>query len=227
MGSDNLFKKRRQERKRRKHEFMTPKANSFLIVTEGKRTEPFYFKGMEKLIKEKIGGAIDVVEAPTIDIHGKGSSTGKLIELTEELVKKAKIMYQHIWVVFDKDDFEDFDEAIKLGENKGYEIAWSNQSFEYWLYLHFYYSDSALHRDKWNEKLDEIFKEYHLGEGYYKKNYEDIYNLVDTYDGVNMAIKNAKRRMAHFNESKDLPSKYDPGTKVHELVAQLKKYLDE
>lgn len=29
MGSDNLFKKRRQERKRRKHEFMTPKANSF------------------------------------------------------------------------------------------------------------------------------------------------------------------------------------------------------
>lgn len=123
MGSDNLFKKRRQERKRRKHEFMTPKANSFLIVTEGKRTEPFYFKGMEKLIKEKIGGAIDVVEAPTIDIHGKGSSTGKLIELTEELVKKAKIMYQHIWVVFDKDDFEDFDEAIKLGENKGYEIA--------------------------------------------------------------------------------------------------------
>ena len=84
-----------------------------------------------------------------------------------------------------------------------------------------------MHRAKWNEKLDEIFKEYHLGEGYYKKNYEDIYNLVDTYDGVNMAINNAKRRMAHFNESKDLPSKYDPGTKVHELVVQLKKYLDE
>lgn len=54
-----------------------------------------------------------------------------------------------------------------------------------------------------------------------------FYNLVDTYDGVNTAIKNAKRKMAHFNESKDLPSKYDPGTKVHELVAQLKKYLDE
>lgn len=54
-----------------------------------------------------------------------------------------------IWVVFDKDDFEDFDQAIKDGSKRGYTIAWSNQAFEYWLYLHFYYSDSALHREQW------------------------------------------------------------------------------
>ena len=54
MGSDDLFKKRRQKRKQRKHEFKTPKANSFLIVTEGERTEPLYFKGLQKLIKEKL-----------------------------------------------------------------------------------------------------------------------------------------------------------------------------
>ena len=35
MGSDDLFKKRRAERQQRKHEFKIPKANSFLIVTEG------------------------------------------------------------------------------------------------------------------------------------------------------------------------------------------------
>lgn len=59
-----------------------------------------------------------------------------------------------------------------------------------------------------------------------EKNYEDIYKLVNSYDGVNTAIKNAKRRMADFNDKKDLPSKYDPGTKVHELLIELKKYLD-
>ena len=226
MGSDDLFKKRRKQRKQRKHEFKNPKANSFLIVTEGERTEPLYFKGLQKLIKEKIGGTVDVVEVPIIDVFGEGSSTGKLIEITERIVKEAKIIYQNVWVVFDKDDFEDFDEAIKAGENKGYKIAWSNQSFEYWLYMHFYYSDAALHRDEWNKKLDEIFSEYSLGDGLYKKNYEDIYNILDSFGGVNTAIKNARRRMADFDEKKDLPSKYDPGTKVHELVIELKKYLD-
>lgn len=227
MGSDDLFKKRREERKQRRHEYKTPKANSFLIVTEGERTEPLYFKGIQKLIKEKVGGIIDVVETPLIDIHGEGCSTEKLIDITEKLVKEAGIIYQNIWLVFDKDDFEDFDQAIEDAANKGYKIAWSNQSFEYWLYLHFHYSDSALHRDIWNEKLNDIFKQYQLGNGTYQKNYEDIYNLVNSFDGMNTAIKNAKRRMVSFRDGVDKPSEYDPGTMVYKLVQELKVYLDE
>lgn len=73
MGSDDLFKKRREDRKKRKYEFRKAKANSFLIVTEGKCTEPYYFKGLQKLIKEKIGGMVDVVEVPVIDIYGEGN----------------------------------------------------------------------------------------------------------------------------------------------------------
>ncbi len=227
MGSDDLFKKRRKEREQRRHEYKTPRANSYLIVTEGERTEPLYFKGIEKQIKDKIGGRVDVIAAPMIEIHGEGSYTEKLIELTERIVKKAGVIYQNIWVVFDKDDFEDFDRAIADGIEKGYKIAWSNQSFEYWLYLHFYYSDSALHREDWNEKLDEIFRRYHFGNGKYQKNYADIYNMVDSFDGVNTAIKNAKRRMAGFRNSFDKPSEYDPGTTVYELVQELKRYLEK
>lgn len=227
MGSDDIFKKRRQARKQRQYEYRTPKANSFLIITEGKRTEPLYFKGIQQLIRQKIGGNIEVVEAPLIDIHGKGCATGKLIEVTDQIVKQAKIIYQNVWVVFDKDDFEDFDQAIAEGTDKGYKVAWSNQSFEYWLYLHFCYNDSALHREKWTEKLDEIFKRYNLGEGKYQKNYEDIYQMVNIYDGVNTAIKNATRRMANFDKSRTKPSQYDPGTTVYKLVKELKRYLDE
>lgn len=227
MGTDDLFKKRREARKQRQHEIKTPKANSYLIVTEGKRTEPYYFNGLKRLIVDKIGGMVNVVELPSIDIHGEGSSTGKLIEVTEQLVKEAKVLYQNTWVVFDKDDFEDFDQAIKDGLNKGYNVAWSNQAFEYWLYLHFHYSDSALHRDEWNGKLDVIFKEYGLGNGTYQKNYEDIYNMVNCNDGVNTAIRNAKRRMADFNSSQEKPSEFDPGTMVYKLVEELKSYLDE
>lgn len=227
MGSDDLFKKRREARKKRKHEYKVPKANSFLIVTEGKRTEPLYFKGLQKLIKDKVGGMVDIVEIPIIDIHGEGCGTGKLVDLTEQIVKEAKIIYQNVWIVFDKDDFQDFDQAIKDGEAKGYRIAWSNQSFEYWLYLHFFYSDSALHRDVWVQKLNEVFAQYNIGNGIYQKNYPDIYQMVDSFDGVNTAIKNAKRRMDGFKEGIDTPSAYDPGTQVYKLVEELKVYLEE
>ncbi|MDE6055601.1 MAG: RloB family protein [Lachnospiraceae bacterium] len=226
MGSDDLFKKRRETRKQRQHEYKTPKANSFLIVTEGERTEPLYFKGLQKLIKEKVGGIVDIVEQPVIDIHGEGCSTNKLVEVTGRIVKDAKIMYQNVWVVFDKDDFEDFDKAVKEGTEKGYNIAWSNQSFEYWLYLHFNYNDSALHRHQWNEKLDELFKQKNLGNGTYQKNYENIYEMVDLYDGVNTAIKYAKRRMAEFEKGEYRPSECDPGTTVYRLVEELKRYLE-
>lgn len=227
MGTDDLFKKRREARKQRKFEYKQPRANSYLIVTEGKRTEPLYFKGMKKLIQDRIGGMVDVVELPVIDISGEGCSTGKLIEKTDEIVSKSKIMYQNIWVVFDKDDFEDFNQAIRDGISRGYKVAWSNQSFEYWLYLHFYYSDSALHREQWNEKLDEIFSQYNLGSGKYQKNYENIYELVNTYDGVNTAIGNANRRMSEFRSGRDKPSEFDPGTTVYMLVKELKRYMDE
>lgn len=75
--------------------------------------------------------------------------------------------------------------------------------------------------------IDEMFNQYDLGNGTYQKNYEDIYNMVNVYDGVNTAIKNAKRRMAEFTQGEYKPSDYNPGTTVYKLVEELKLYLDE
>lgn len=120
-----------------------------------------------------------------------------------------------------------FDEAIYLAQTKGYNVAWSNQSFEYWLYLHFNYSDSSLERHQWNEKLDGIFKSYGLGDGTYQKNYDNLFDLVNMYNGMDTAINNAKRRMAEYNPQTTSPSSYDPGTNVHELALQLRQYMYE
>ncbi|MGN0483331.1 MAG: hypothetical protein ACI4HI_07250 [Lachnospiraceae bacterium] len=46
------------------------------------------------------------------------------------------------------------------------------------------------------------------------------------YDGVDTAIKHAKRRMAQFEKGGYKPSQYDPGTTVYKLVEELKKNLD-
>lgn len=61
----------------------------------------------------------------------------------------------------------------------------------------------------------------------YQKNDADIFANADRYDGVNTAIKHAKRRMAEFDRTKRKPSEYDPGTTVYLLVEELKNYLDE
>lgn len=225
MGSDDLFKKRREARRQRNHDFRIPKANSYLIVTEGKCTEPNYFNGLKQKVLESVGGNLEVLEIPKIDIHGEGSSTEKLIQIAEEYVNKSKIIYQNIWVVFDKDDFLDFDDAISKGKSKGFKIAWSNQSFEYWLFLHFNYSDSDLHRHEWNEKLDVLFKDYGLSKNGYEKNNVDLYNLLDSIDGVQNAIKNAKRRMSEYKDEIK-PSEFAPGTTVHILVEELINYLN-
>lgn len=224
MGTDDLFKKKREARRQRESETKTPRANSFLIITEGEQTEPNYFKGIKEQIQIKMGGYISIEHKPTIEVQGEGMNTVSLVERTNEIVNRSKIMYQNVWIVMDKDDFAQFDEAIELAHKAGYKVAWSNQSFEYWLYLHFNYSDSALHRDQWCEKLSDIFHRNDIANGTYEKNDPKIYEYLNQFDGAKTAIAHAKRRMSSYNRTIK-PSHYDPGTTVHVLVEELMSYM--
>ena len=225
MGTDDLFKKRRAAAKERKKEFRTPKPNSFLIVSEGEKTEPLYFDGLADHINQKYGKGIDV-EKPIIDTQGEGKCTVSLVNATERIVSRASIIYSQVWVVFDKDDFEDFDEAIALAEKKGYRVAWSNQSFEYWIYLHFNHSDSALHRDVWVNKLDELFKNRGISKTGYQKNDPDIFDIVREHGSLRAAV-NSATRMENFFKGTRKASQCDPCTTVHHLILALRPYISE
>ena len=225
MGSDEFFKKRKAELQARKREQLTPKVNSFLIVSEGEKTEPCYFEGIAKTISESFGDGISV-EKPIIDTRGEGKCTVSLVNAAVSIAKKAHIMYEHQWVVFDKDDFLDFDEAIELAEKSGFKVAWSNQSFEFWLYLHFNYCDSALHRDDWVKKLNELFVSGGISPEGYKKNDPRIFEIVSSYGSLESAVSFATGiRKKH---SKKLPpSKQDPCTTVDQLIRELKPFLPQ
>ena len=108
MGSDDLFKKKRAERKKRKYDIKQTRSDSYLIVTEGTKTEPFYFQAMKRKIEQSCGGYIQVKTIPQITIHGSGKGTNALLHEIETQVSRARIPFQHIWAVFDKDDFIDF-----------------------------------------------------------------------------------------------------------------------
>lgn len=225
MGTDDLFKKRRAKLQERKRELVTPKPNSFLIVSEGKKTEPLYFEGLAKYINDKYGQSVDI-EKPTITAQGEGKCTVTLVQETAKIVRNANIIYSQVWVVFDKDDFQDFDEAIELAEKYGIRVAWSNQSFEYWIYLHFNYSDSALHRDDWVRKLSEIFKSWGISKTGYQKNDSDVFDLAITHGSLKTAVNNATRIEQSYDD-KMKASQRDPCTMVHRLILELKPYIAE
>ena len=223
MGTDDLFKKRRAGLKERKREQFTPKPDSFLIVSEGQKTEPLYFDGLANYINGKYGKGIDV-RKPIIQTRGEGKCTVSLVEEADKIQSRANIVYNQIWVIFDKDDFLDFDEAIDLALKKGFHVGWSNQCFEYWIFLHFNYSDAALDRNEWIKKLSEVFRKNGIDPQGYKKNDSQIFEIATKYGSLKAAVSNAKRIEKQY-QSGTKPSLCDPCTTVQDLIFELKPWL--
>ena len=85
----------------------------FLIVCEGEKTEPNYFRGFR------------IPTTVIIDIKGLGFNPSKLVEEAKELSREED--YDQIWCVFDRDDWppEDFNAAIEKAKKKKIRIGLS------------------------------------------------------------------------------------------------------
>lgn len=144
------------------------------------------------------------------------------LRVVDFAIKKACLnnsRYNRIWCVFDKDEFTDqnFNEAIKKAEKRKIGVAYSNKSFELWLYLHFHLLESALDNQGYIEKLNEFFDK-NLKRTY-KKNDKEIYSLLKKM--MDKAMRHAKKLYSKSN--KDNPAKVDPSTTVHLLIKELQK----
>ena len=174
--------KLRRERKeakaaKKRKENIREKLVRFLIVCEGTKTEPHYFEAL-------INNCISAVREVTIE--GEGRATVALVDRTQEikveLERKNAMTFDRVWVVFDKDDFEDFNEAIKEAHKLGFHSAWTNEAFELWYYLHFEYLDTGISRSAYIEKLEEVFRNRMGDETFkYRKGNPDIYSLLQQY----------------------------------------------
>ncbi|HNI45813.1 MAG TPA: RloB family protein, partial [Chitinophagales bacterium] len=143
--------------------------------------------------------------------------------------------YQHIWIVFDKDNFEDynFNNAINKATAHGIKVAWSNQAFEYWFILHFMdHQGGGMHRDGYYDLINQHIGKY--GEKYDKdsKNVSrkmfDILAAINPEDNVKpkrtfrqLAWQRAKRIYEHHQQEGKTPAMSESCTTVFELVALL------
>lgn len=191
-----------------------------LIVSEGTDTEPAYFEAIKGIVESKYRGRI------FLDISGKGDNTVNLFYRAQTDVLNSNIVYKHVWLVYDKDDFpaEHFDRTSQLclsacSEETTYHAIWSNQCIELWFLLHFMFLQSDLHRSEYWPKLSENLKA--IGYGEYAKNRSDMFEILRPY--MKYAISNAQK-LEEYNSGKT-PSGSVPGTMVHLLIDTLKPYL--
>jgi len=180
-----------------------------LIVCEGEKTEPNYFR--------KFPVQIDLVE---LNVTGIGANTLSLVKETiryrDEAVRKRK-PYNQVWCVFDRDEFPaaNFKEAFRLANAQGVRVAYSNQCFELWYMLHFCFNDAALHRHAYGKKLTEFMGRKYL------KNDEKMYN--DLKDRQWTAMQNARKLLNRYSPCNSEGD--DPSTTVHLLVEILNEFI--
>ena len=193
---------------------------NYLIVCEGKKTEPNYFNGLRKKIKEKYGDKVDVL-IPSIEVKGTGRNTIDLINYTQSYVNRSNKVYGQVRVVFDKDDYNDeqFNKAVKSCH---YNACWSNPNFELWLLSHLKKVDRYISKDDMFNKLNKEFEK--NGWAKYNKNDTDIFEKVTKDGKIYTAIKNCEY-METLNQGKTA-AKRNPMTMVYKIVDGLKDYLE-
>ena len=128
--------------------------------------------------------------------------------------------FDRVWIVFDKDDFDDFNAAIAKARRYGFKTAWTNEAFELWYILHFEYLDTGISRHDYLEKLGDAFrKRMSVDNFWYKKGDPEIYHLLQKYGNEEVAKRHAKRLRTLFHGN-DYAS-HKPCTMVDLLVEEL------
>ena len=183
-----------------------------LIISEGVNTEPTYFKHFK---------------LPNIIIEpiGIGLSTTRLVEEADSLLKNKykNKKFDEIWLVFDKDDNEDFEDAIKLAISKNYKVAYSNQAVEYWFILHFYdHHGELLSRESYADMINHYINP--LG-----AKYDDSKIVSREFFDILMS-KNPESQKARYQEAFDRAERILTGnphrteesvTMVHKLFCSI------
>jgi hypothetical protein len=174
---------------------------NFLIVCEGERTEPNYFR------------AFPVATDVQVHIYGAADNTLNVVRKAMEL--RADGDYNQVWCVFDRDSFpaQHVNAALSLAQHEGIAVAFSNEAFELWYLLHFHYYNTGISRHAYSTILHRL-----LGHPY-EKNSTTIYQELEGRQAT--ALRNAATLLATYPNRH--PVDDNPSTTVHLLVQELNK----
>ncbi len=126
---------RLEEQKLKKRLARQDYAKLYLILTEGTKTEPYYFEGFKKAVESCHPEIL-------VEIIGVGKATTKLLEFADEFIEEFSVHNAELWLVTDKDDFQAdhfnklVSECLRRDKVKylgnWWHAAGSNEGFELW-----------------------------------------------------------------------------------------------
>lgn len=211
---DNALQKRfsqKLQRKSKSRDIVT----YFLIVCEGEKTEPNYFKSFPKQVGKVIYD---------IEYEGGGISTLGVVEKAIELRDKSKQKYDRVWAVFDRDSFKasSFNSAILKAKANNIKCAWSNEAFELWYLLHFHNRITAMTRDEYKKAIEDAVNKIKVKNRKsfkYMKNDTSMYELLNRLGSQDLAIRWAKNLSEKIDGENF--ADYNPQTQVFKLVEEL------
>ncbi len=194
-----------------------------LVVSEGKETEPRYFEGVRAALGAANGRKVAIV------VKGTGKHTLDLLDFAVEHCRYAPETFDHVWLVFDKDDFPaaDFDamerKCAELSDgSRTFHTLWSNPCFELWPLLHLRYTTAPMTAVECQRALAQAMSK-DLGVEY-RKNLGGLFGMVDGQRAE--ALHRVQRLEAHHGELGNAkPSAQNPATKVGEIFDVMGPYL--
>lgn len=219
MARDNSPKERQRKQLERK---LARRASydRILIVSEGSKTEPNYFKEIRTACR---------LHTANIVVHpsGLGTEPNKVVQHAKELFENGAPhkriwprAFERVYVVFDRDDHNSYFEALQVAASLDGKLKNDNRqpvlfqaiasvpNFEIWLLLHFEDIQAPIHRDDVIHRLKKYIPDYEKG----------ICNAFErTRNQLSFAIHRAKR-LAHIHNAHTAP---EPYTAIFDLVELL------
>lgn len=186
-----------------------------MIVTDTEATERRFFEGLYRSLKKALSDkiVIKVVETKTCNMIDK---------CLQAIAYDAQ--YRIPWIVFDRDQVQNFDDIIKAAENKDIHVGWSNPCFEIWLFAYFGKMPSIQTSRNCCSDFGQLYKKMTGTE--YSKSEIKLYEKLCKFGNEENAIKIAKQKAKQCDrEDKIKPSTRCPCTTVYNLVEEIREKI--
>lgn len=194
-----------------------PKLGYYFIVTDTKETEQNYMFGLRNSIPPELQGKLVIKVVKT-----------KTKNLVKEALNLASLnpQYGEIWIIFDRDQVQNFDEIISEAITKGINVGWTNPCIEEWFSAYFGAMPTYANSVSCCNGFEQIF-ERNAHQKYVKSDLA-IYEKLNRFGNEEKAIRIATQKMHdHRIQGKYKPSEQIPGTTVHLLVDEIKSKINQ
>ncbi|MDO8445227.1 MAG: RloB family protein [Deltaproteobacteria bacterium] len=207
-------KARKAESLHRRHAKRAPYA-VVLIVCEGSKTEPNYFKGLKDSLRLSSANII-------IADNTTGSDPLSVVNSAIKEFNKDP-SYDRVYCVFDKDKHTTYAPAIdkirstRLKNNAELHSITSIPCFEIWLLLHYTYTTGSFCAAGNDSNCALVLSKLKTYIPDYEKGNQQIFKIVE------LKLPDALSRAKRLEEFHKTSGTDNPSTKIHKLVEDLMK----